>query len=559
MKNLGIGARLALGFLAVLLLTLAIVGIGALQTARVFDILDYYVTNTTPSLTAVRGWNRQADEIRLLQARHLMSQSIEEKDALEADIRQGDEKLQKLLADYEPLLSNDEDKRLWQATKVAAQAFLGGWDQLKVLSRQSVTDPAKLVQAEKLYLRASEQEFRALLAAIVGEWEFNTGLADTLAQQGRSTYHTALVVMATACVLALLTGVVVAWRITSSITGPIRQSVRIAQRVAAGDLSGHIEVKGRDETGQLLQALKDMNDALANIVGEVRAGATTISSASQQIASGNADLSARTEEQASSLEETASSMEEMTSTVRQNAGSSRQANQLAQEAAAVAAKGGAVMGQVVGTMAAINESSKKVVDIIGLIDGIAFQTNILALNAAVEAARAGEQGRGFAVVAAEVRTLAQRSAQAAKEIKVLIDDSVRKAGAGSALVEQAGATAQELAESIRRVTDLMGGISAASQEQTAGIEQINQALTQMDQVTQQNASLVEEVAAASEGLREEAIRLAQVVGVFKLDRFDAANPLRVMADGQPAERRPLVPVAAKPSRPLVAHLSASAQ
>jgi len=261
-----------------------------------------------------------------------------------------------------------------------------------------------------------------------------------------------------------------------------------------------------------------MNDSLLKIVREVRLGTDTIATASTQIASGNLDLSSRTEEQASSLEETASAMEELTSTVKQNADNARQANQLAVSASAVAQEGGDVVGQVVATMGSINDSSKKIVDIISVIDGIAFQTNILALNAAVEAARAGEQGRGFAVVASEVRSLAQRSAAAAKEIKVLIDDSVEKVTSGSKLVEQAGSTMAEVVGSVRRVTDIVGEISAASQEQSTGIEEVNRAITQMDEVTQQNAALVEEAAAAAQSLQDQAGKLAQVVGVFKLER-----------------------------------------
>jgi methyl-accepting chemotaxis protein len=270
------------------------------------------------------------------------------------------------------------------------------------------------------------------------------------------------------------------------------------------------------------------------IVSQVRTSSDTISTGSTQIAAGNQDLSSRTEQQASSLEETASSLEELTSTVKQNADNARQANQLAQSASDVANKGGMVVSQVVDTMGSINESSKKISDIISVIDGIAFQTNILALNAAVEAARAGEQGRGFAVVAAEVRTLAQRSAAAAKEIKELISDSVEKVDTGSKLVDQAGTTMHEIVESIRRVTDIMGEITAASQEQTAGIEQINQAVSQMDQVTQQNASLVEEAAAAAEAMRDQAAGLAQAVGVFKIggghvSSMNSASALRPIA------------------------------
>jgi methyl-accepting chemotaxis protein len=281
-----------------------------------------------------------------------------------------------------------------------------------------------------------------------------------------------------------------------------------------------------------------MNDSLVRIVGEVRNGTDTIASASSQIAAGNLDLSGRTEQQASSLEETAASMEQLTATVKQNADNARQANQLAVTASGVALKGGSVVAEVVGTMGAINASSRKIVDIIGVIDGIAFQTNILALNAAVEAARAGEQGRGFAVVAAEVRNLAQRSAAAAKEIKTLIGDSVDKVEEGSKQVAQAGKTMDEIVDSVKRVTDIMAEITAASQEQSSGIEQVNQAITQMDQVTQQNAALVEEAAAAAASLQEQANNLSQAVSVFKLDRRQTAMFAKTRSDPLKAAAAP---------------------
>jgi methyl-accepting chemotaxis protein len=316
--------------------------------------------------------------------------------------------------------------------------------------------------------------------------------------------------------LAVLFASFFAWRVARSITLPLHEAVRIARTVAAGDLTSRIEARGNSETGQLMAALKEMNDGLASIVRQVRQGADAIAAGSTEIASGNMDLSARTEQQASSLEETASSMEELTSTVKQNADNARQANQLAVAASDVAARGGAVVSQVVATMGDIDAASRKIADIIGTIDGIAFQTNILALNAAVEAARAGEQGRGFAVVATEVRSLAQRSAAAAQEIKALIGDSVQKVDAGSRLVQQAGATIEEVVASVQRVTDIMAEITAASSEQSAGIEQVNQAITQMDAVTQQNAALVEEAAAAAGSLQHQAAALATLVAGFRL-------------------------------------------
>ena len=345
---------------------------------------------------------------------------------------------------------------------------------------------------------------------------------------------------------ALAVGALFALTITRSITRPLQEALSLAETVAEGDLRSQVTVSGNDEVTSLFQALKNMNDNLASTVGQVRVGTETITVASQEIASGNADLSSRTESQASSLEETASSMEELTSTVRQNADNARQANQLVVSASGVAVKGGAVVGQVVTTMGSIKESSRKIVDIIGVIDGIAFQTNILALNAAVEAARAGEQGRGFAVVAAEVRNLAQRSASAAKEIKSLISDSVDKVDQGSKLVDEAGKTMDEIVTSVQHVADIMSEITAASQEQSSGIEQVNLAITQMDEMTQQNAALVEQAAAAAESMEEQAVALAQAVSVFKLNG-NAAHQLT-----QPTQQQMARPVISKAvSKPVV--------
>jgi len=341
---------------------------------------------------------------------------------------------------------------------------------------------------------------------------------------------------------ALAVGALFAWTITRSITQPLQEALTLAETVAEGDLRSQVTVSGNDEVTSLFQALKNMNDNLAATVGQVRTGTETITVASQEIASGNADLSSRTESQASSLEETASSMEELTSTVRQNADNARQANQLVVSASSVAVKGGEVVGQVVSTMGSIKESSRKIVDIIGVIDGIAFQTNILALNAAVEAARAGEQGRGFAVVAAEVRNLAQRSASAAKEIKSLISDSVDKVDQGSKLVDEAGKTMDEIVTSVQHVADIMSEITAASQEQSSGIEQVNLAITQMDEMTQQNAALVEQAAAAAESMEEQAVALAQAVSVFKMNTGNVHVPQQ--------QSRPVVSKAvSKPAAP----------
>jgi methyl-accepting chemotaxis protein len=331
------------------------------------------------------------------------------------------------------------------------------------------------------------------------------------------------------CVLLTALGALGAWLLARSITRPLATAVKVAQTVASGDLTTTFTEQPRDEVGDLMRALQDMNGNLAGLVGEVQAGTHAIAGASAQIASGNLDLSARTEQQAGALEETASSMEELTTTVRHNADNAGQANQLAQAASGVAGRGGDIVGKVVETMGSIEASSRQIVDIISVIDGIAFQTNILALNAAVEAARAGEQGRGFAVVASEVRNLAQRSAAAAKEIKQLIGNSVDQVNLGTELVQQAGATIGEVVNSVARVTDIMGEITAASREQSAGIDQVNEAITHMDRSTQENAALVEEAAAAAASLQDQAARLSQAASRFRLAEGQQALPVMAAA------------------------------
>jgi methyl-accepting chemotaxis protein len=382
-----------------------------------------------------------------------------------------------------------------------------------VKMRELSLDKEKLAQANNLYNKGAYESGRA----------------------------TMLVLVALSALAGIVFGILITRSLTRQLGGEPAYAAEVAGRIAGGDLRTDVQLRAGDDTS-LLFAMKSMRDHLARIVSEVRHGTDAIASASGEIASGNLDLSSRTEQQASSLEETASSMEELTSTVKQNADNARQANVLAQTASNVAGQGGDVVAQVVQTMGSINDSSKKIVDIITVIDGIAFQTNILALNAAVEAARAGEQGRGFAVVAGEVRTLAQRSAAAAKEIKSLIGDSVDKVAVGTKLVDQAGSTMTEVVASIQRVTDIMAEISAASQEQTGGIEQINQAISQMDNVTQQNASLVEEAAAASEALQSQAAKLSELVSVFQVGGgAPAAAPKR------PVRAEPVVTALAAPS------------
>jgi len=405
----------------------------------------------------------------------------------------------------------------------------------------------KVPEATALLHSQAAPAFDAWLAAINKLIDVEENASVAQADVARGVAHDFSVLMLSVGLAAVALGVAAAWIIGRSLTrqlgGEPGYASSIVAAIAAGNLAVRIETRPGD-TSSLLFAMQGMRDSLVNIVTKVRHGTDTIATASREIAAGNHDLSRRTEMQAGNIEQTASSMEELTGTVKQNSDHARQANQLALSASAVATKGGAVVAEVVQTMASINESSKKIVDIIGVIDSIAFQTNILALNAAVEAARAGEQGRGFAVVATEVRSLAQRSAGAAREIKALIDDSVERVDVGAKLVDQAGATMAEIVDSVRRVTDIMGEISTASIEQTAGIEQVNSAVVEMDQVVQQNAALVEQAAAAASSLQEEAGNLAQVVAVFQLT--DKPAPTRARKPKAAPALRAVAPAQVKP-------------
>jgi methyl-accepting chemotaxis protein len=525
LKNMKIGVRLGLGFGVVLVLMLVLATISITRMGKIQDNLDNIVNDGNMKIEAVNGMLDNTRNIALIM-RDLIFMTDEKQ--MEVEMKRLPEQrnayaksLEKLTA----LVKREEGKAL--LAKIATAREVAVPLSAKVIALAKAN---KAEEATKLLLEESRPAADKWLAAMDEMALYQKGMAAKIAVEARSDYETARLLTILLAAAALLTGAIVAWLVARSITRPLNTAVQLAQTVAAGDLTSRIEVTTTDETGQLLLALKNMNDSLVNIVGEVRSGTETIASASNQIATGNLDLSARTEQQASSLEETASSMEELTSTVKQNADNARQANGLATTASEVASRGGMVVSQVVDTMGSINESSKKIVDIIAVIDGIAFQTNILALNAAVEAARAGEQGRGFAVVASEVRSLAQRSAAAAKEIKSLIDNSVEKVDAGSKLVDQAGTTMEEIVQSIQRVTDIMGEISSATQEQTAGIEQINQAISEMDNVTQQNAALVEEAAAAAQSMQDQAANLTHVVSVFKLDgmQTSVSSPMKTI-------------------------------
>ena len=461
--------------------------------------------------------------------------------------------LKKLTSAMSPGKERELLEQFGRAHDQMGQDFRKGYEQFLAAG----FDPAAGDEAVKGKDRAPSELLGQAREQIVAATEKSVEQAQ--ASSERATFLS-LLAMVLGAGAAIAAGVLV----SRSIVRPLDRAVEVAKTVAAGDLRARIEVTTNDETGQLLQALKDMNASLKQIVSRVRSGAETISVASDEIAQGNMDLSSRTEQQAGALEETASSMEELTSTVKQNADNARQANQLAISACDVASKGGDVVERAVTTMASISESSKQIADIIGVIDGIAFQTNILALNAAVEAARAGEQGRGFAVVASEVRNLAQRSATAAKEIKLLIGDSVERVETGSALVNEAGATMNEIVASVKRVMDIMGEISAATSEQGSGLEQINIAVTEMDTTTQQNAALVEEAAAAAQALREQTAALNEVVGVFKLDGDAATAPAavaRTPARPAPAARSTARVAAAAPAqgaRPQTRRVSAPA-
>ncbi|AMO98809.1 methyl-accepting chemotaxis (MCP) signaling domain protein [Collimonas arenae] len=525
--NLKIATKLLLSFSLILILTivLGVTSIG--QLGQVNATTKDISSNWLPSVRVLLTLKSNLALLRNIEMQHVMSNDVADMDGSAKFISDIKVNLQKNMTDYAPMVT-EQERPGYEKLKEHFPAYLELDKKVIEESRMFKKDDAlKDIRGDSL---AAIVELDKEVEALV---KINSDGSDQAARQGETIYTSGRNWIIGLMMVMVVIGFGLALWIARVVSRPLGFAVEVARRVADGDLTADIEVRSSDETGQLMQALKDMNESLQKIVGEVRGGTDRIATASGQIAAGNQNLSQRTEEQASSLEETAASMEQLTSTVKQNADNASQANQLAVSASEVAIHGGSVVTQVVSTMGSINASSKKIVDIIGVIDGIAFQTNILALNAAVEAARAGEQGRGFAVVAAEVRNLAQRSAAAAKEIKALIDDSVEKVGVGTKLVDQAGTTMDEIVASVRRVTDIMGEITAASQEQTAGIEQINQAISQMDQVTQQNAALVEEAAAAAGSLQEQASTLASVVSAFKLERTQMTAQAKRVIDITP--------------------------
>jgi len=541
MKNLKISTRLSGAFALLVLMLLGVTVAAMTQLAAMRSATAEITDNWLPSVEVVNAIDAQTAELRMIVLTHVMNTDAAEIAKIDKRLMDGRAKLVELRKQYERLISTPEEKKLYDEFAANWGKYIAVNDGALELSRKNQNDDARaIVEGESLRLYNASGEYLDKLV------KMNNDGAEQARKASERTYNQARTTLVVVAVLAIALAIAAAVWLIRSITAPLARAVEVADRVSGGDLTAHIDVDSRDETGQLLGALQRMQQSLVRTVSVVRQNSESVASASAQIASGNNDLSARTEQQASALEETAASMEELGSTVRQNADNARTANQLAVNASTVAAQGGEVVAEVVETMKGINASSNKIADIISVIDGIAFQTNILALNAAVEAARAGEQGRGFAVVAGEVRSLAQRSAEAAKEIKSLITASVERVEQGSALVDKAGATMTEVVTAIRRVTDIMGEISAASSEQSAGVGQVGEAVTQMDQATQQNAALVEEMAAAAASLNTQAGELVQAVAVFKLAQdsaYSAGTRLGATAGAAPTTSRPVLSAA----------------
>jgi methyl-accepting chemotaxis protein len=546
--NINIGKRLGTGFALVLSLTLLIAGAAIWRLSALADATSAMMAAPLVKERLISEWHTQTYAAVRRTAAIVKSSDQSLVEFFKADNAKTSGHTTEVIKQLEPLLEGEQEHALFKHISDLRKTYTDAKNKaVKARADGDAEGAERILTAE--YMPAADA-YEAGVADLV---KLQQERIDATAKDIRATNQASERMIAILALAAVALGAACSWLLAAGITRPIRQAVELAETVAAGDLTRTIEATTRDETGALLRALRHMNDSLVRIVGQVRSGTETIATASSEISAGNLDLSSRTEQQAGSLEETAAAVEELTSTVKQNADNARQANQLSITASNVAVDGGAVVARVVQTMGSINASSKKIVDIITVIDGIAFQTNILALNAAVEAARAGEQGRGFAVVAGEVRTLAQRSAAAAKEIKSLIDDSVANVDAGTRLVDQAGATMEQVVDSIRKVSDIVAEISSASAEQSTGIEQVNQAITDMDSSTQHNAALVEESAAAANSLQDQAARLAQVVSLFKIAGQAATAPAPAAAGRLPAVRpQPARTQAPAPARSRVA-------
>ena len=493
----------------------ALAGLGLFQIGQVYTAAGYANENTVPSLVTIDEAYESFFNLRLLAYQHVVANDAKLKADKEGKMQDERGKLDAALKKYEALLSDDKDKALLASDRDALAAYEAQRKNLVALSNDGKTE-----EADALLIGGLREAAQQVNGAIMAHRNYNIELGRKGASDALAIEKSARAMLAGASLVTLLLivalGAMLVRSLLRQLGGEPAYAAGIAEEIAKGNLSLAVETRHSTHPS-LLGSIKTMRDSLQDIVQQVRSGTDTIATASREIAVGSMDLSTRTEQQAGSLEETASSMEELTATVKHNSEHAREASKLASAASNKASEGGAVVAQVVETMSGINDSAKQIADIIGVIDGIAFQTNILALNAAVEAARAGEQGRGFAVVAAEVRTLAQRSANAAKEIKTLIDDSVGKVAAGNALVGQAGATMEDVVASVKQVAQIVGEIAGSSAEQEAGIDQINRAVTDMDTVTQQNAALVEEASAAAAALEQQAAALAKLVDVFQLD------------------------------------------
>ncbi|MGV7207442.1 methyl-accepting chemotaxis protein [Oxalobacteraceae bacterium A2-2] len=507
----GIGRRLGLGFALILLFSMVITAISVWRLNEVAAATREMMQLPLAKERLISDWYGKIDSgIRrttaIAKSSDLSLGAYFKEEAAASSKASGE--IQKQL---ETMLDGEAEQRLFAQIGEQRKVYLSSRDEIIKLKQAGRPEEAERVFAQ-VFLPGTAQYQKLVLDLVRMQRE----AIDATAREVEHLAQTAATLVTVLALLSLALGAVSAWLLTTSITRPLKAAVEATRRVAGGDLTGAIEVHSGDECGQLLAALKDMNASLLTIVSEVRGGTDHIATSSAEIAAGNQDLSVRTEQQASSLEETASSMEELTATVRHNADNARQANQLAAAAAELARKGGDVVARVEATMQAIHVSSGRMADIIAVIDGIAFQTNILALNAAVEAARAGEQGRGFAVVAGEVRNLAQRSASAAKEISALIVDSVAQVDEGNKLVETAGSAMRDIVAGVQRVNGIIAEITHATGEQSAGLDEVNTAVGQLDQVTQQNAALVEQAAAAAESMQAQAARLAQAVSVFRI-------------------------------------------